>query len=128
MKFFFFFLISVFCFSCQPSVKPAADSKEVKKNAPVVEKTSEKQYSFTYKGEAKSVFLTGNFNKWSVDHPEYKMTEKEKNEWIITVPESLLIKGKNEYKFVADSEWKINPEIQSEESGLSGKINILVIQ
>lgn len=65
----------------------------------------EPNYTFRLKGmkEAKSVFLTGDFNDW--DPRAYPM-KKEGDDWVFRVH---LFAGKHLYKFVVDGKWIIDP-------------------
>lgn len=63
-------------------------------------------YTFRLKGfgDAKTVYLTGDFNGWS---PGTFAMKKEGNEWVLTVH---LSPGKHLYKFVVDGKWIIDPD------------------
>lgn len=121
-------LLFSFCAAPQTSVKegPQAESKIEAKTKPG--KKPESFYSFHYQGKAKEVFLAGNFNNWRQKDSRFQMTSKDGLNWDLKVSETLLKKGRNEYKVIADGEWKIDLKSPVEESGLSGKINVLVIQ
>lgn len=54
-------------------------------------------------GNAKKVFLAGDFNDWS---PNTFLMKKEGDEWIFTVH---LSPGKHLYKFVVDGRWVLDP-------------------
>jgi hypothetical protein len=62
-------------------------------------------YTFRLKGhqQAKTVFLSGNFNNWS---PNSLAMKKEDGEWVFTVH---LSPGKHLYKFVVDGKWITDP-------------------
>ena len=55
-------------------------------------------------GNAKSVFLAGDFNDWSGNTYAMKRVD---DEWLITVH---LMPGKHQYKFVVDGKWIIDPD------------------
>jgi hypothetical protein len=63
-------------------------------------------YTFRLKGSgnAKTVFLAGEFNNWSPD--AYPM-KREGDEWVFSVN---LSPGKHLYKFVVDGKWIIDPD------------------
>jgi len=65
-------------------------------------------YSFRLKGyaNAKTVFLSGDFNNWS---PNTFAMKKDGNDWILKVH---LFPGKHLYKFVVDGNWIIDPSNQ----------------
>ena len=62
-------------------------------------------YIFRLKGysNAKAIFLSGDFNKWSADGFAMK---REGDEWILKVH---LYPGKHLYKFVVDGKWILDP-------------------
>lgn len=63
--------------------------------------------NFTFRlkgfGNAKKVFLSGDFNDWS---PNSFAMKREGDEWIFKVH---LNKGKHRYKFVVDDQWVLDP-------------------
>jgi 1,4-alpha-glucan branching enzyme len=63
-------------------------------------------YTFHLKGygNAKSVFLAGDFNNWS---PQTLAMKKEDDSWTFSVH---LTTGKHLYKFIVDGKWIIDPE------------------
>jgi hypothetical protein len=62
-------------------------------------------YTFRLKGfdNAKSVFLSGDFNGWS---PNAFAMKRQGNEWVLTVH---MDPGKHLYKFVVDGKWILDP-------------------
>ena len=62
-------------------------------------------YTFKVKGfkDAKSVFLSGDFNNW--DPRAYPM-KREGDEWVFTLNLGV---GKHRYKFIADDKWLLDP-------------------
>jgi 1,4-alpha-glucan branching enzyme len=65
----------------------------------------EPNYTFRLKGfgDAKQVFLAGNFNNWT---PGSLQMKKEGDEWVISAH---LSPGKHLYKFIVDDNWIIDP-------------------
>jgi hypothetical protein len=65
----------------------------------------EPNYTFRLKGyvTAKTVYLAGDFNNWS---PNTFAMKKEGNEWVLRVH---LSPGKQQYKFVVDGQWILDP-------------------
>lgn len=114
-------MLGLFLVSCAGSVsKPKVKRKVV---AP-----AEKTKVFRYKGAAREVYLSGNFNGWKTNDPSFRFKEKEKGVWILEILYSRLIQGKNEYKIIVDGEWKVDPLApQVEESILSGKIGVFIL-
>jgi 1,4-alpha-glucan branching enzyme len=96
---------------------PAAAKAAVKAKAPIAAKapaaakvkktTSKIKVTFTYRAEKGcSVFLAGDFNKWSATANE--MTDKKGNG--IYTAELKLAAGSYEYKYVIDGTWCADPE------------------
>ncbi|PKL13544.1 MAG: hypothetical protein CVV50_03355 [Spirochaetae bacterium HGW-Spirochaetae-6] len=110
------FLLILFLFS-------ACGSDQTLKSAAV-----EKSKTFIFEIQAKSVFLSGNFNQWQTDHPSYAFQETSPGQWKLTLPHSLLLPGKNEYKVIADGEWHVDPSApQFETNPLSGKVGVFFL-
>lgn len=63
-------------------------------------------FTFRLKGyeEARTVYLAGDFNKWS---PTMLPMKKRGQEWVVDVN---LSKGKHLYKFIVDGKWILDPQ------------------
>lgn len=88
----------------------------------------EKTITFKYQTQAGEVFLAGNFNSWKIKDPSFRFQSKDNLNWELVLPASKFKKGKNEYKLIVDGDWKINPLEKTEDSPLSGKINLFDLQ
>lgn len=65
------------------------------------------QVKFTYQSTATEVYLAGEFNDWNAQDSEYQLFKNTDGVYEITI---ILTKGRYEYKFVADGEWKADPD------------------
>lgn len=65
------------------------------------------QVIFTYHSTPNEVYLAGEFNDWNARDPEYQLLKNSNGVYEITI---VLTKGRYEYKFVADGEWKADPD------------------
>ncbi|MBF0479234.1 MAG: AAA family ATPase [Candidatus Omnitrophica bacterium] len=70
---------------------------------------------------AKTVYLTGSFNDWTIDE-NFRM-RKENGEWDIQVP---LKPGRYKYQFVVDGVWKADPINVQQERNSFGDVNSVV--
>ena len=53
---------------------------------------------FFYKGEARSVVVSGNFNKWSKDDPKWSMKFDDASDtWKLTIPKSEITSGSGSF-------------------------------
>ena len=114
--FYFFLLFFLLSFCSQESVKKAEP------NTVTGTKTIKVQM------QAKEIFLAGNFNAWKIKDPVFQFQTKDGLNWQLTLPVTSFKKGKNEYKLIVDGDWKVNPSDLTEDSSLSGKINVFDIK
>lgn len=100
--------------------KPAMSERMraiVKEELPGLYKTS-----FNLKApDARSVYVTGSFNDWSLD--ESCRMRLEKDEWVANVP---LKPGVYKYQFIVDGRWKEDPSNPMQERNSFGDINSLI--
>ena len=76
--------------------------------APTV-KLQNGSYNVTFKytnNTATSVYVAGDFNSWSTNSNDWKMTKNSSGEWELT---KTIDSGVYGYKLVVDGEWKIDP-------------------
>ncbi|PKN02109.1 MAG: hypothetical protein CVU77_01425 [Elusimicrobia bacterium HGW-Elusimicrobia-1] len=80
---------------------------------------------FVYENaSAKSVAVAGSFNNWSAS--SHRLEKDKSGIWKTSVP---LGKGKYQYKFVVDGEWKEDPSnSQNSEDGLGGKNSVIEVR
>ncbi|MBF0483269.1 MAG: AAA family ATPase [Candidatus Omnitrophica bacterium] len=71
--------------------------------------------------QAKTVYLTGSFNDWTIDE-NFRM-RRENGSWDIQVP---LRPGKYKYQFVVDGVWKADPVNVQQERNSFGDVNSIV--
>ncbi len=71
--------------------------------------------------EARSVYVTGSFNDWSLD--EKCRMHQEGNRWIVDVG---LRPGVHKYQFIVDGRWREDPANPRQERNSFGDINSLV--
>ena len=71
--------------------------------------------------EAKSVYVTGSFNDWSLDE-NCRMTNVE-GVWTLKVN---LKPGTYKYQFIVDGKWQEDPENKNTERNSFGDINSLI--
>lgn len=110
-----------FLFACsKPAVKETVSKPAIKK---------EEFLYFMYRGKAKTVFLSGNFNNWKTDDKRFGFSQEKPGVWKLRVPHSFVKKGKNEYKLIVNGEWILDPSAKKfENSSLSGKIGVFYVQ
>ena len=79
-------------------------------------------YTFHLKGygQAKAVFLAGDFNNWS---PQTFAMHKEGDDWVFSIH---LFAGKHLYKFVVDNNWIIDPNNKLWEQNEYGTGNSII--
>ena len=78
--------------------------------------------SFSLKApDARSVYVTGSFNDWSLD--ESCRMRLEKDQWVADVP---LKPGIYKYQFIVDGRWKEDPSNPMQERNSFGDINSLI--
>ena len=70
---------------------------------------------------AKTVYVTGDFNNWTVD--ESLRMIQDNGKWKLTVP---LKNGRYHYRFIVDGKWQGDPENQLTERNSFGDINSLI--
>ena len=70
---------------------------------------------------AKSVYVTGSFNDWSLD--DSCRLQENKGQWEVTIP---LKPGSYKYQFIVDGVWKEDPKNPRRERNSFGDINSLV--
>lgn len=99
-----------------------AEGNIVKERAPGSVFVIDPNYTFRLKtkSDAKTVFLSGDFNGWS---PNAYPMKKEGNEWVMAVH---LVPGKHLYKFVVDGKWIIDPANSLWEENEHGSGNSVV--
>lgn len=142
MKVIVLFIMMIFCVSCtskqvvvkkknQDAKKPIPKKEIPKKaeNSPAKKiglgKKSEQIFKFTYRGKAKKVYLSGNFNKWATDDEKYRFKEIRKNFWYLERGEAFFKYGRNEYKIIVDGQWLVDPNSKNiQNAGLSGKVGV----
>lgn len=80
---------------------------------------------FVYEGAAaKNVVVAGSFNNWSTS--SHRLEKDKSGLWKTAVP---LGKGKYQYKFVVDGEWKEDPSNpQNSEDGHGGKNSVIEVR
>lgn len=71
---------------------------------------------------AKEVFVYGSFDRWSKGH---KLEKKAFGQWTLDME---LARGRYEYKFLVDGEWRINNDAPSIDDGFGSVNNLLSIQ
>lgn len=71
---------------------------------------------------AKSVYVTGSFNDWSLDD-QGRMREAANGHWEVSIP---LKPGLHKYQFIVDGVWKEDPSNTRKERNTFGDINSLV--
>lgn len=103
-----------------PEAKPAMSPRMramVKEEVKGLLKTS-----FSIKApEAKSVYVTGSFNDWSLD--ERCRMRQENDQWVVSVP---LNPGVYKYQFIVDGRWREDPNNPMQERNSFGDINSLL--
>jgi 1,4-alpha-glucan branching enzyme len=72
--------------------------------------------------DAGTVVLYGSFDGWARAHP---LAASGAGVWQVTVK---MRRGRHEYKFLVDDQWKHNPELPVVDDGFSGKNNILIVR
>jgi hypothetical protein len=82
-----------------------------------IQDLGEGKYRFGYSGDHEQVFLAGSFNGWSVDKLPIR---KAGGQWTVEVD---LEPGEHHYKFVADGEWKHDPQNPNEVTNEHGTKN-----
>lgn len=75
-----------------------------------------------YAPEAKSVYLVGSFNNWSINDSTF-MKRLDNGTWIKIMP---LSEGRYHYKFVVDGKWIGDPENSLTETNGLGGVNSLI--
>ena len=80
------------------------------------------QFKF-FAPEAKSVILTGSFNKWN---PIRKVMKKnDKGEWLTRV---ILAEGDHQYKYIVDGNWINDPGAKKfADNGMGGTNSVRVV-
>jgi len=71
--------------------------------------------------DAKSVYVTGSFNDWSLD--ESCRMRQENDQWVVSVA---LKPGVYKYQFIVDGRWKEDPSNPMQERNSFGDINSLI--
>ncbi len=71
--------------------------------------------------EARSVYVTGSFNDWSLDE-KYRMVLQD-GVWLVEVP---LKPGSYRYQFIVDGRWREDPANPEQERNSFGDINSLI--
>lgn len=71
--------------------------------------------------EARSVYVTGSFNDWSLD--ENCRMRQENGRWVVTLP---LKPGVYKYQFIVDGRWREDPANPRQERNSFGDINSLI--
>ena len=122
--------------SSPPLQKPAQVPATVKSSAPEVYEPSERMQQLVQKEteeflgatafvlkapEAKSVYVTGSFNDWSLD--ENCRMSNQNGVWTIKVN---LKPGTYKYQFIVDGKWQEDPANSSIERNSFGDINSLI--
>ncbi len=78
---------------------------------------------FTFKAPgAKSVYVTGSFNDWSLDD-QGRMRQAVAGQWEVSIP---LKAGLHKYQFIVDGVWKEDPNNIRKERNTFGDINSLI--
>lgn len=78
---------------------------------------------FTFKAPgAKSVYVTGSFNDWSLDD-QGRMQPTVDGQWEVSIP---LKAGLHKYQFIVDGVWKEDPNNMRKERNTFGDINSLI--
>lgn len=78
---------------------------------------------FTFKAlGAKSVYVTGSFNDWSLED-QCRMRETSGGQWEVNIP---LKSGLHKYQFIVDGVWKEDPNNMRKERNTFGDINSLI--
>jgi len=67
-----------------------------------------------------TVFLAGSFNDWAPDKRQLKHTENGHSATL------LLPRGRYEYKFIVDGQWRIDPECLNRAPNLAGTWNSVI--
>ncbi len=67
----------------------------------------------------KSINIAGDFNKWNVKNPEFKLTKTTNNSYQITIPKSKIgaKNYKGYFKFVIDEQYWIEPQFKTTNKG-----------
>lgn len=71
--------------------------------------------------EAKTVYVTGSFNEWSID--ENCRMQKQNGRWSVSVP---LRPGRYKYQFVVDGIWRADPDNTQQERNSFGDVNSIL--
>ncbi len=72
--------------------------------------------------EAKSVYITGSFNDWSLDE-SCRLNKLDDGRWEIEIP---LRQGLYKYQFIVDGVWREDPGNPRKERNSFGDVNSLV--
>ena len=72
--------------------------------------------------DARSVYVTGSFNDWSLDE-SCRMRLENEGRWIVSVP---LRQGTHKYQFIVDGRWREDPANPRQERNSFGDINSLI--
>ena len=72
--------------------------------------------------DARSVYVTGSFNDWSLDE-SCRMRLETEGRWTVSVP---LRPGTHKYQFIVDGKWQEDPANSQTERNSFGDINSLI--
>ena len=72
--------------------------------------------------DARSVYVTGSFNDWSLDE-SCRMRLETEGRWTVHVP---LRPGTHKYQFIVDGRWREDPSNPRQERNSFGDINSLI--